>query len=80
MRKAPLGFPYILNGPNLNLLGERELRDLWPREPRRCRSSRRSAKALGRQIVFRQERHEALVDWIQEASGSASAIILNTGA
>lgn len=82
MRKAPLKPLYILNGPNLNLLGEREP-EIYGRaslaDAEKLAEER--AKALGRQIVFRQSNHEgALVDWIQEASGSASAIILNAGA
>ncbi len=73
---------YILNGPNLNLLGLREpetygaetLDDVH----KRCETK---AKALARTIVFRQSNHEGeLVTWIQEARGKASGIILNAGA
>ncbi len=73
---------YILNGPNLNLLGTREpavygsetLSDLERRAKTR-------AKALKLEIVFRQSNQEGeLVAWIQEARSAASGIILNAGA
>jgi 3-dehydroquinate dehydratase-2 len=73
---------FILNGPNLNMLGSREqavygsetLADLEARCAMR-------AKALGLVIVFRQSNVEGeLVDWIQEARGEACGIILNAAA
>jgi len=73
---------YILNGPNLNLLGTREpevygtetLDDLR----QRCE---RKAQALGLSVVFRQSNLEGeLVTWIQEARTEASGIIVNAGA
>lgn len=73
---------YILNGPNLNLLGTREpavyghetLADLERRANIR-------AKSLKLEIVFRQSNLEGeLVGWIQEARSAASGIILNAGA
>ena len=60
---------YILNGPNLNLLGTREP-ELYGRATladveKLCRST---AKRHGLAVVFRQSNHEGeLVDWIQEA-------------
>jgi 3-dehydroquinate dehydratase-2 len=73
---------YILNGPNLNLLGVREP-EIYGRaslaDAEALAAER--AKALGLAIVFRQSNHEGvLVDWIQEARGSAAALILNAGA
>lgn len=73
---------YILNGPNLNLLGLREP-EIYGRatlaDAERLAAER--AKALGRALVFRQSNHEGdLVDWIQEAREKACAIILNAGA
>jgi 3-dehydroquinate dehydratase-2 len=70
---------YVLNGPNLNLLGTREPeiygRDTLEDARRACETR---AKALGREIVFRQSNHEGeLIDWIQEAREKASAIVIN---
>ena len=70
---------FVLNGPNLNLLGVREpeiygsdtlddVRDL-------CTDT---ARALGYAVVFRQTNHEGeLIDWVQEAREAASAVVLN---
>lgn len=72
---------YCLNGPNLNLLGEREpkiygsetLDDL----KRRCEAY---AHKVGVAIDFRQSNHEGdLVDWVQEARRAAAAVIVNAG-
>ena len=73
---------FILNGPNLNLLGVREPsiygRDTLGDIEERCTAR---AAALGLGIDFRQSNHEGqLVDWIQEARESADGIILNAGA
>ena len=73
---------FILNGPNLNLLGVREPsiygRDTLGDVEERCTAR---AAALGLEIDFRQSNHEGqLVDWIQEARESADGIILNAGA
>jgi 3-dehydroquinate dehydratase-2 len=73
---------YILNGPNLNLLGAREP-EIYGRASLADAEALavERAKALGLAIVFRQSNHEgALVDWIQEARGAAAALILNAGA
>lgn len=73
---------YILNGPNLNMLGLREpetygsetLDDLR----KRCEAK---AKAVGVTVEFRQSNHEGeLVAWIQDSRGKASGIVLNAGA
>jgi 3-dehydroquinate dehydratase-2 len=71
---------YVLNGPNLNLLGTREphiygrstLKDV----EKLCR---KTASARGYAIEFRQSNHEGeIVDWIQEAGAKrASGIVLN---
>ena len=70
---------YVLNGPNLNLLGTREPeiygRDTLEDARRACETR---AKALGREIVFRQSNHEGeLIDWIHEAREKACAIVIN---
>ena len=73
---------FILNGPNLNLLGTREP-EVYGRETlagieARCRAR---AADLGLALDFRQSNHEGeLVGWIQEARDRAAAVILNAGA
>lgn len=78
MRKAL----YILGGPNLNLLGQREpeiyghltLSDIENACENLCQS-------LGFALVFRQSNHEGdLVDWIQEAGKKAAALLINPAA
>jgi 3-dehydroquinate dehydratase-2 len=73
---------FVLNGPNLNLLGKREpaiygaetLADV------RARAEARAA-ALGLAVDFRQTNSEGtLVDWIQEARERAGGIVINAGA
>ena len=73
---------YVLNGPNLNMLGLREpavygtdsLDDVH-------RKAEARAKAVGLTIDFRQSNIEGeLVTWVQEARDKAAGIILNAGA
>jgi len=73
---------FVLNGPNLNLLGTREpevygtetLEDLHARCDRK-------AQELGLTVDFRQSNTEGeLVNWIQEARTDASGLIVNAGA
>ena len=73
---------FVLNGPNLNLLGVREPavygHDTLGDIEERCTAR---AAALNLQIDFRQTNHEGqLVDWIQEARESADGIVLKAGA
>jgi 3-dehydroquinate dehydratase II len=73
---------YILNGPNLNLLGQRQP-EIYGRETLDDVASACAALAeeLGLTIRFHQSNHEgALVDWIQEARGQGAGIIINPGA
>jgi 3-dehydroquinate dehydratase-2 len=73
---------YVLNGPNLNLLGTREpeiygsdtLDDI-------AGQLEDQARGLGLEIDMRQSNHEGhLIDWLHEASSrSAKAILLNAG-
>ena len=74
---------YVINGPNLNLLGTREpeiygsdtLDDIAGRLEDK-------GKAIGLEIEMRQSNHEGhLVDWLHEAQADgARAVILNAGA
>jgi 3-dehydroquinate dehydratase II len=70
---------FILNGPNLNLLGMREP-DIYGSETladidARCQSR---AKALGLTVEVRQSNGEAeLIGWIQEAHSAAAGIVIN---
>ncbi len=78
--EAPL--VYVLNGPNLNLLGTREP-EVYGRETLGEIEVRVRARAerLGLRIDFRQTNHEGvLVDWIHEARHEARALVLNPGA
>ena len=73
---------FVLNGPNLNLLGSREpevygsmtldgLKALVEAE----------ASRLGVNVDFRQSNHEGeLVTWIQEAGAAGTPIVMNPGA
>ncbi len=69
---------YVLNGPNLNMLGERE-REIYGAGTledieQRCRAA---AAARGLAVEFRQTNVEGeLVTWIQEARQNASAVII----
>ena len=80
---ATLPTIYVLNGPNLNLLGTREpeiygsdtLDDIADALEDRART-------LGVSVEIRQSNHEGhLVDWLHEAQAEgAKAVILDAGA
>jgi 3-dehydroquinate dehydratase-2 len=72
----------LINGPNLNMLGQREpeiygnlsLADIEARVAER-------AKGLGVEVKAFQSNHEgAIVDFIQQEQGGADGIIINGGA
>jgi 3-dehydroquinate dehydratase-2 len=72
---------FVLNGPNLNLLGSRDpriygtqtLADIGDMLDQR-------AKVLKVKLDVRQSNHEGmLVDWLHEALAKASAVIINAG-
>jgi 3-dehydroquinate dehydratase-2 len=73
---------FILNGPNLNLLGTREPDVYGARTLKDIEADCRAAGTrLGLAVDFRQSNHEgALVDWIQEAGRSAKGLVINPGA
>ena len=73
---------FVLNGPNLNLLGKREpgiygvatLEDIEA-------SCRREAEQLGLDVDFRQSNYEGdLVTWIQEAGDKDAYVLINPAA
>ena len=73
---------YVLNGPNLNLLGIREP-EIYGAETLDdvARLCRECAAGLGLEVDFRQSNHEGmLVDWLHEARTAARGIVLNGGA
>lgn len=70
---------FVLNGPNLNLLGAREP-EIYGRATladveKLCRIT---AERFALSIEFRQSNHEGiLVDWIQEAAAKGTGIVIN---
>ncbi len=73
---------FVLNGPNLNLLGTREP-EVYGRDTLDDIAARLSdrAQGLGVSVDIRQSNHEGhLIDWLHEAAASgAKAVILNAG-
>ena len=80
---AALPTIYVLNGPNLNLLGTREP-EIYGSETldEIAGALEDHARGLGLSIDMRQSNHEGhLIDWIHEAAAEgARAVILNAGA
>ena len=74
---------YVLNGPNLNLLGTREPEIYGAKTLDDIAGALEDrARELGLSIDMRQSNHEGhLIDWLHEASAEgAKAVILNAGA
>ena len=73
---------YVLNGPNLNLLGQRQP-EIYGRKnladvEKLCRAA---AEQHGLAIAFRQSNHEGdIIDWLHEARREAAGVVLNPGA
>lgn len=74
---------YVLNGPNLNLLGLREP-DIYGNDTLDDIAAMLEdrARELGMEVDMRQSNHEGhLVDWLHEARAEeAHAVLLNAGA
>jgi 3-dehydroquinate dehydratase-2 len=73
---------FVLNGPNLNLLGTREPRLYGTQTLADIGAAlEQRAKALKLRLDIRQSNHEGvLVDWLNEALAKASAVVINAGA
>jgi 3-dehydroquinate dehydratase-2 len=72
---------FVLNGPNLNLLGTREPRIYGTQTLADIGETlQQRAKALKLKLDIRQSNHEGvLVDWLHEAMAKASAVVINAG-
>ncbi|MEM7458868.1 MAG: type II 3-dehydroquinate dehydratase [Pseudomonadota bacterium] len=71
---------YVLNGPNLNLLGTREP-EIYGSTTLDDIQQQMNTAAPSANITFRQTNSEGeLVDWVQEASKNAAILIINAGA
>jgi 3-dehydroquinate dehydratase-2 len=73
---------FVLNGPNLNLLGQREPgiygKATLAEIEHQCHEA---GRRLGLVVHFRQTNHEgALIDWVQAAAADTKGIIINPGA
>lgn len=73
---------YILNGPNLNLLGRRQPEIYGAETLADAEASCvELAAELGLEVRCMQSNSEGqLVDWIQQARGDAGSIVINPGA
>lgn len=80
---AEMPLIYVLNGPNLNLLGSREP-EIYGHDTLDDIAGRLEdqARGLGFEIDLRQSNHEGhLIDWLHEAQAQrAHAVLLNAGA
>ena len=72
---------FVLNGPNLNLLGVREPHIYGATTLGEVQAMCEARAAThGLQVDFRQSNHEGvLIDWLQEAREGASAVVINPG-
>lgn len=72
----------IVNGPNLNLLGQREPDIYGTKTAAELESAvHAKASALGLAIRWFQSNHEgAIIDWLQQESLTAHGVIINAAA
>ena len=73
---------YVLNGPNLNLLGKRQP-EIYGRETLADveAACRKAGAGLGLEIRFHQSNREyEIIDWIYEARETAAGIVINPAA
>ncbi len=73
---------YVLNGPNLNLLGKRQP-EIYGRETLTDveAACRETAGRHGLEIAFHQSNHEGqIIDWIHEARDHGAGIVINPAA
>ncbi|HMW30569.1 MAG TPA: type II 3-dehydroquinate dehydratase [Plasticicumulans sp.] len=72
---------YVLNGPNLNLLGQREPQTYGRTTLAELEAACRAAgEALGLDVDCRQTNHEGvMLDWIHAARTQAAGIVINPG-
>jgi 3-dehydroquinate dehydratase II len=73
---------FVLNGPNLNLLGQREP-EIYGRETLADVEAdcRKLAGEVGFELRFHQSNAEhAIIDWIHEARTEAAGIVINPAA
>ncbi len=73
---------FVLNGPNLNMLGKREPGIYGGKTLADIEADCKAAGAeLGFAIDFRQSNHEGdLVSWLHEAGEAAAGVAINAGA
>lgn len=72
---------YLLNGPNLNLLGKRQPHIYGYETLADVEANCRKVAATGFDVQLKQSNHEGqLIDWIHEARESTCGIVINPGA
>ena len=72
----------IVNGPNLNLLDERDSKHYGTDSLEKINSTlKKLGKELGLELVFFQSNHEGkIIDFLQEKRKIASGVLINPGA
>jgi 3-dehydroquinate dehydratase II len=73
---------YVINGPNLNLLGKRQP-EIYGSETLADVAAlcHKEAERLGLTVTFLQSNHEGqIIDWIHEARDATAGIVINAGA